>query len=65
MRAHGSSPAKEPGAQRRSFRLIQAAKASNSNDNITCLVLRAVEPSWSDRMLGRLKPGRSKTLESI
>lgn len=45
--------------------LIQAAKASNSNDNITCLVLRAAEPSWSDRMLGRLKPGRSKTLESI
>jgi protein phosphatase len=45
--------------------LIQAAKTANSNDNITCLVLQAAEPSWSDRMLGRLKPGHSKTLESI
>lgn len=45
--------------------LIQAAKAAGSNDNITCLVLRAEEPSWSDRMLGRLRPGRSKSQESI
>lgn len=45
--------------------LIQAAKAAGSNDNITCLVLRAEEPSWSDRVLGRLKPGRSKSQESI
>ncbi len=45
--------------------LIQAAKTSSSNDNITCLVLSATEPSWSDRMLGRLKPGRSKSLEPI
>jgi serine/threonine protein phosphatase PrpC len=45
--------------------LIQAAKGANSNDNITCLVLHADEPSWSDRMLGRLKPGHSKSLESI
>jgi protein phosphatase len=45
--------------------LIQAAKAAGSNDNITCLILRAEEPSWSDRMLGRFKPGRSKSQESI
>jgi protein phosphatase len=45
--------------------LIQAAKGANSNDNITCLVLRATEPSWSDRVLGRLKPGHSKSQESI
>jgi serine/threonine protein phosphatase PrpC len=45
--------------------LIQAAKGANSNDNITCLVLHAAEPSWSDRVLGRLKPGHSKLQESI
>jgi serine/threonine protein phosphatase PrpC len=45
--------------------LIQTAKASSSNDNISCLVLRASEPSWSDRMLGRLKPRRTKSLEPI
>jgi serine/threonine protein phosphatase PrpC len=45
--------------------LIQTAKVAGSNDNITCLVIRAAEPSWSDRMLGRLKPGRAKSQESI
>jgi len=45
--------------------LIQTAKASSSNDNISCLVLRATEPSWSDRMLGRLKPRRTQSLEPI
>ena len=45
--------------------LIQAAKDAGSNDNITCLIVKAAEPSWSDRMLGRLKPGRAKSLESI
>jgi protein phosphatase len=45
--------------------LIQAAKAASSNDNITCMVLRADEPSWSDRMLGRLRPGWSKSQTSI
>lgn len=45
--------------------LIQAAKDAESNDNITCLVVKAAEPSWSDRVLGRLKPGRAKSLESI
>jgi len=45
--------------------LIEAAKAASSDDNITCLVISAAEPSWSDRMLGRLKPGHSKSQESI
>jgi serine/threonine protein phosphatase PrpC len=45
--------------------LIEAAKGANSNDNITCLVLRAGEPSWSDRMLGRLKFGNAKYQQSI
>ena len=45
--------------------LIQAAKDAGSNDNITCLAVKAEEPSWSDRVLGRLKPGRAKSLESI
>jgi PPM family protein phosphatase len=45
--------------------LIEAAKSAGSNDNITCLVVSAVAPSWSDRVLGRLKPGRSQSCESI
>jgi len=54
-----------PTAEKACDDLIQAAKGANSNDNITCLVLRATEPTWSDRMLGRLKPGHSKSLEPI
>jgi len=34
--------------------LIEAAKVGNSDDNITCLLIRAVHPSWKDRLLGRL-----------
>jgi len=34
--------------------LIAAAKAGQSDDNITCLLVRAVHPSWKDRILGRL-----------
>jgi serine/threonine protein phosphatase PrpC len=45
--------------------LIQAAKTGASNDNITCLVLSATTPSWSERMLGRFRPGHSKTCESL
>jgi protein phosphatase len=42
--------------------LIAAAKAGNSDDNITCLLIRAVHPSWKDRLLGRLSgPGSQKT----
>jgi|SRR5580658_885412 serine/threonine protein phosphatase PrpC len=34
--------------------LIDAAKTGNSDDNITCVLLRAVHPSWRDRLFGRL-----------
>ena len=34
--------------------LIEAAKAGGSDDNITCLLVRAVEQSWSGRLLGRI-----------
>jgi serine/threonine protein phosphatase PrpC len=38
--------------------LIEAAKTGHSDDNITCLLIRAVHPSWKDRFLGRLSgPG--------
>jgi protein phosphatase len=32
--------------------LIQAAKESGSDDNITCLLVRADQPSWKDRVFG-------------
>ena len=38
--------------------LIALAKAGGSDDNITCMLLRAVEPSWAERLAGRLT-GRS------
>jgi serine/threonine protein phosphatase PrpC len=34
--------------------LIEAAKNGGSDDNITCLLVRALRPSWKDRLLGRL-----------
>jgi protein phosphatase len=34
--------------------LIEAAKSGGSDDNITCLLIRAVHPSWKDRLFGRL-----------
>ncbi len=34
--------------------LIEAAKAGGSDDNITCLLIRATPPSWKDRFFGRL-----------
>ena len=40
--------------------LIQAAKSAGSDDNITCLLMRAVERSWHGRLLGRLTPGNSQ-----
>jgi len=33
-------------------RLIELAKAGTSDDNITCLLVRAVEQSWYERLLG-------------
>jgi serine/threonine protein phosphatase PrpC len=38
--------------------LIEAAKSGASDDNITCLLIRAVEQSWGGRILGRIA-GRS------
>jgi serine/threonine protein phosphatase PrpC len=38
--------------------LIQVAKDGGSDDNITCLLVRAVEQSWRERMAGRLSPGK-------
>lgn len=34
--------------------LIALAKGGGSDDNITCLLLRASEQSWHDRLIGRL-----------
>jgi protein phosphatase len=34
--------------------LIEAAKSGGSDDNITCLLIRAMHPSWKERLLGRL-----------
>jgi serine/threonine protein phosphatase PrpC len=34
--------------------LIEAAKSGKSDDNITCLLIRAAQPSWKDRIFGRL-----------
>jgi serine/threonine protein phosphatase PrpC len=38
--------------------LIAAAKSGGSDDNITCLLIRALHPSWKDRIFGRL-PGQA------
>jgi serine/threonine protein phosphatase PrpC len=38
--------------------LIEAAKTCGSDDNITCLLLRAAEQSWGERLMVRLTPGR-------
>ncbi|MFZ0319246.1 MAG: Stp1/IreP family PP2C-type Ser/Thr phosphatase [Candidatus Sulfotelmatobacter sp.] len=38
--------------------LIEAAKTGGSDDNITCLLVRAAEQSWGERLLDRLTPGR-------
>jgi serine/threonine protein phosphatase PrpC len=40
--------------------LIDAAKSGGSDDNITCLLLRAVEQTWQGRLLGRLSGGTSQ-----
>ena len=42
--------------------LIEAAKAGASDDNITCLLIRATPPSWKDRFFGRLSgPGQKSS----
>jgi serine/threonine protein phosphatase PrpC len=43
-------------------RLIDAAKTGGSDDNITCLLIRALHSSWKDRFFGRLSvPAGPKT----
>jgi serine/threonine protein phosphatase PrpC len=41
--------------------LIEAAKRGASDDNITCLLLRALQPSWKDRLLGRRSPAEESS----
>jgi serine/threonine protein phosphatase PrpC len=43
--------------------LIAAAKSGGSDDNITCLLLRALEQSWGERLRGRLTPGKGSTTQ--
>ena len=45
--------------------LIGLAKAGASDDNITCLLLRALERSWHERMAGRLASASSTRLSSL
>lgn len=40
-------------------KLIGAAKGGGSDDNITCLLLRAHEQSWGERLVSRMVPGKS------
>jgi len=46
--------ANQPSLDQACIDLIEAAKAGGSDDNITCLLIRAVLPSWKDRIFGRL-----------
>jgi len=41
--------------------LIEAAKSGGSDDNITCLLVRATPPSWKDRFFGRKTGQKSST----
>jgi protein phosphatase len=45
--------------------LIAAAKERGGDDNITCLLLKTVNPPWYKRILGRLLPGGRKWRNSI
>jgi protein phosphatase len=45
--------------------LIAAAKGRGGDDNITCLLLKTVNPPWYKRILGRLLPGGRKWRNSI
>jgi serine/threonine protein phosphatase PrpC len=40
--------------------LIEAAKGGGSDDNITCLLVRAVEQSWGGRLFGRISGENSQ-----
>jgi serine/threonine protein phosphatase PrpC len=41
--------------------LIEGAKSGGSDDNITCLLVRAVEQSWGGRLFGRANSQQSST----
>jgi serine/threonine protein phosphatase PrpC len=43
--------------------LIAAAKQGGSDDNITCLLLRAMEQTWQERLRDRLTPGKGATTQ--
>jgi serine/threonine protein phosphatase PrpC len=45
--------------------LIAAAKERGGDDNITCLLMKTVNPPWYKRILGRLLPGGRKWRNSI
>jgi protein phosphatase len=52
----GRNAALEPACEE----LIEAAKSAGSDDNITCLLLRAVEQTWQGRLFGRLSSNNSQ-----
>ena len=41
--------------------LIEAAKDGGSDDNITCLLIRAVEKTWGDKIFGRRSDAQTST----
>jgi protein phosphatase len=45
--------------------LIQAAKESGGDDNITCLLLRIVERPWYKNILSKVFPGGQQWQNSI
>lgn len=45
--------------------LIEAAKSGGSDDNITCLLLRAREQSWSEQLLGRILSAKDDQQSSL
>jgi serine/threonine protein phosphatase PrpC len=44
--------------------LIEAAKSGASDDNITCLLVRAVEQTWGGRIFGRISGRSNNSLQS-
>ena len=52
----GRNAALEPACEE----LIHAAKASNSDDNITCLLIRVAEQTWQGRLFSRLTSNNSQ-----
>ena len=52
----GRNVALEPACEE----LIEAAKSGSSDDNITCLLLRAAEQTWQGRLFGRLTGNNSQ-----